>query len=384
MPHSRPRLATELIRKRLTYFRVVSIQGARQTGKSFLAREFMGKAHPGSQYVSFDSMAVRRQASDSPDTFIEMHEASRPLIIDEAQKVPEIFDAVKLVVDEENRPGRFVLLGSTEFSREVQVRESLTGRLGRVRLHPLCLQELEGLSKPVLLKRAAFLNRVAHGGMPGIAFARSGEARGALIDDWAALICERDLALFKTLKLDRDLAHELIKLSCTLEEPTAAAFTRATRANPRTVLKHCGVLEQLFVLNRITPLEAGRGKPLYLVLDSGIAAHFGASLRRQLQVFLLNERLCLNSYAGAVRTTFHYYRSRKKHIIDVVEKPAEGKIKAHQIIETERFSGLDFELMKSLLKANPKSHCTIYAPVRQAEILHGIKLAPWESMAVAY
>jgi predicted AAA+ superfamily ATPase len=70
-----------------------------------------------------------------------------PLVIDEAKKVPEIFDAVKLRVDQDSQPGQYLLLGSTEFSHLFKIRESLTGRLSRLRLHPLCAAEAHQLKQ---------------------------------------------------------------------------------------------------------------------------------------------------------------------------------------------------------------------------------------------
>ena len=65
----------------------------------------------------------------SASTTVNHHENAVPLVIDEAQKVPKIFDAVKFVVDPSNRPGQFLLLGSTEFSKKTLIRESHTGRI---------------------------------------------------------------------------------------------------------------------------------------------------------------------------------------------------------------------------------------------------------------
>lgn len=84
------------IKKRISFFRVVSIQGARQTGKSYLAREILPKQLQNMSYVTFDSKAERSRAEKSPDSFLTRYDSSRTLAIDEAQKVPSIFDAVKL------------------------------------------------------------------------------------------------------------------------------------------------------------------------------------------------------------------------------------------------------------------------------------------------
>ena len=111
MPHPRDRLILAKLKKRLTFFPVVAMQGARQTGKSFLARQLAPKALPKAQYVTFDDRDKRSAAEAHPASFLKEHLDAMPLILDEAQKVPDIFDAVKSEVDEERRPGRFPLPG---------------------------------------------------------------------------------------------------------------------------------------------------------------------------------------------------------------------------------------------------------------------------------
>jgi len=78
------------------------------------------------------------------------------LVIDEAQKVPKIFDAVKYTVDQDRRPGRFVLTCSTEFSRETMIQESLTGRLSRLRLFPLTISETLELPLNTEIKKEVY------------------------------------------------------------------------------------------------------------------------------------------------------------------------------------------------------------------------------------
>lgn len=116
MPPRRNRHACSVLLKRLRASPVVAIQGARQTGNSYLARELLTSRLPKLEYRTFDRAVDQRFAAENPEVFLRTHADAKPLIIDEALKVPEIFESVKLLIDENRAPGRFLLLGSTEFS----------------------------------------------------------------------------------------------------------------------------------------------------------------------------------------------------------------------------------------------------------------------------
>ncbi|MGK5086541.1 AAA family ATPase [Bdellovibrionota bacterium FG-2] len=212
--------------------------------------------------------------------------------MDEAQKAPDLFDALKLRVDQDPRPGQYLILGSAEFSTQMMIRESLTGRLGRVRLFPMCYRELRGLGEPVKITRSDFMSWSEQGGFPGIAFVRSQEERRLLFEDWLQLVCYRDIQQFKKLRLDGDLAFDILRQVCLLEEPSAVEIARKLRQPGRRVQTHLLALEQLFAIQKIAPHPSGAGKPIYLILDAGLAHYFGAEFSRRVQVLLMNELLC--------------------------------------------------------------------------------------------
>ena len=141
MPHDRARLVTPTILKKLRFFPIVALQGARQTGKSFLARQILPCELRKIHYLTLDDESLRSAALASARSFLIGYPHAHPLVIDEAQKCPALFDALKLLVDRVRNPGRFILLGSTEFSRLSLIREALTGRMGRVRVFPMTLSE---------------------------------------------------------------------------------------------------------------------------------------------------------------------------------------------------------------------------------------------------
>ena len=106
MAHTRPRHVLALIKKRLKGLPVLALQGARQTGKSFLARELLSHDLESSQYLTLDTLVFKQAANASPDSFLLEYEDAKLLMIDEAQKAPPLFDAIKKQADDLKRPGR--------------------------------------------------------------------------------------------------------------------------------------------------------------------------------------------------------------------------------------------------------------------------------------
>jgi predicted AAA+ superfamily ATPase len=376
-------LALQLILKRLKHSPIVAIQGARQTGKSFLVKEPLKARLPHAQALSLDRLSEQQLAQSSPQTFLARFEKARPLIIDEAQKAPALFDAIKFVVDLNRVPGSFLLLGSTEFSHLQNIRESLTGRMGRVRLFPMVARELFGeITRAPELTRSQMLTYASAGGMPGIAFVRDRQARSDLFQDWVDLTCSRDVHQFKRLKLDSNLAFTVFKLCATLPEPSQPNIARAAGVDGRRVATHLKALGELFAVVKLDPHPSGKGKPIYLPLDAGIAEFLGADLKRRLHVLAMNERMAHNAYFGTKRSRFYFYRSTGKNLIHLIEEHADGKLEAVQIFESERIKKPDLELLKAFVAKNQKARGTLLAPVSTPWKEAGIAIMSWESLAL--
>ena len=115
-------------------FPVVGITGPRQSGKTTLATSVF----PGKQYISFDDKEPRELAASNPADFLMAFPGGA--IIDEAQKVPDIFDAIKLLVDSQNwAPGKFILTGSSQFKLKSEMSDSLAGRTAFLKLLPFTI-----------------------------------------------------------------------------------------------------------------------------------------------------------------------------------------------------------------------------------------------------
>ena len=143
------RWAVESVKEALGIFRVVAIYGARQCGKTTLAKQL---AIPGSEIRSLDNSAMRRVANEDPAGFIGKRDPHL-LIIDEIQKAPSLLPEIKLVVDANAGKGQYLLTGSANIRELPSVNESLAGRMGAIRLRPLAHGEMVG-SQPTFLKRA--------------------------------------------------------------------------------------------------------------------------------------------------------------------------------------------------------------------------------------
>ena len=131
------RIAQEALLRLASQFPVIGVTGPRQSGKSTLTKA----AFPGKRYVTFDDKTMRELAKSNPSDFV----AAFPdgAIIDEAQKVPEIFDALKMAVDSsEFTPGKFILTGSSQFRLKQNMTDSMAGRAAFLKLMPFSVKEL--------------------------------------------------------------------------------------------------------------------------------------------------------------------------------------------------------------------------------------------------
>ncbi len=395
LPHLRQRHIIPLLLKKLSFTPVVAIQGARQTGKSVLAREILPAERAHYVYVTFDTFAERDFAARNPDSFLAKYETLGTLAIDEAQKVPDIFDAVKLSVDQKRVPGKFLLLGSTEFSKLTRIRESLTGRLSRVRLYPLNAAETLGLA-PNASTHTALVNdksRISReqmmiyldrGGFPGIFAVRSAGERHDLLKDWIDLTTQRDALQIPGVKIDSDLCLEILRATATLRHTDAITIANALKQDTRRVKTHIKVLTTLFVLNEMPPHRLGTGKPIYYLVDVALARFFGADFGRQLATWLVNEQLSQRAYRDDRDTKVTYYRTAKGSVIQIVLE-TDKALTALTILESERIDNRDLMILKAFrdkaAALNKRLSTVALGAGRFSLKSDKIEIYPWESVA---
>ncbi len=391
MPHDRDRHVFELIQKKLTFSPIVAIQGARQTGKSFIGQILLPQKVRTARYISLDEKVLRVAAQNSPDDFLLRYPDAKPLIIDEVQKSPDLFDALKLSVDQKKVPGKYLILGSTEFSRLTRIRESLTGRMSRTRIFPFNVAE--SMSLPLsaaptrhLLSVQPRANRedlhryLQSGGLPGVFAIRSSLEREQALADILDLILFRDARFVKSF--DPELGKDILGLVAQLESPQLSEISSKLSRDSRVVKKHLEVLQELFVLNRVDPHLLGAGKSRYYLYDCALAAYLGAPHRRILQTWFLNEQLSQRTSQGQLKWKIQYYSNPKGSTIDFILQ-TEAHVCALKILEDAVVRKTDTLLLNHFVQklgdGVPASK-VIVGPYPQSFQEHGVEYFPYEAV----
>jgi len=289
----RPRELTHLVAEALKTLPVVVITGLRQAGKTTFLRH--QPIFEGYRYFTLDDFATLETARRSPEAFLEGNE---PTIIDEAQRCPELFLAVKRAVDRRREPGRLVLSGSANLNLLEGVNETLAGRALYLDLHPFTRRErlrrldrrpflVSFLENPESLEELAEEageieplsdEEILDGGMPPIV---AGEAanRGLWFLGYEQTYLERDV---RSLVQVADLVafRNLLRLAAhrTGQLFNQSEIARDAHMPVSTASRYLGVLETSFVLSRLAPHLRSRAtrlikSPKLFVTDSGLAAH---------------------------------------------------------------------------------------------------------------
>ena len=397
MPHSRSRQGMKLLIKNLQFQPVVTIQGVRQCGKSFLVRQLLKPLCENLTYVSFDQKIVRDQATINPESFLLSHPDASPFAIDEAQKVPEIFDAIKYLVDMNRQPGQFLLLGSTEFSKESLIRESLTGRRASIRLFPFNIAESNGrkvrppsaldAKRKSIVGRKEFLKHLRQGGFPGIFFVRDQSEFKSLMQDWLQTTIYRDLLTFPKVKPSPELALDILTACANLEDTSASSIAKFLDTDLRRIKSHLHLLSLLFVLHALPPFRQSTGSSQYFLADTGLATYLGANLEKQIHTQLIWERVSQHMYSFGEMPKIFFYKSAKGKIIHLLEE-MQKEVHAYQIFSEEKILERDLLRLVSFEKKFSEHNSKAQSlkmfglgSFHETTMIKKIPILPWELMA---
>lgn len=266
------RLCTERLHHLARQFPAVLILGARQVGKTTLARQ----GFPTMAYLDMEDPSTQALFSDDPRYQIDAR-GEGGMILDEAQRLPILFDALRGAIDaDRSRMGRFVILGSAQPTLVRHVAESLAGRVGILELSPLTLQETATGDDPIIDYRHLWLS----GGFPD---AIKAERRGGHFRDWweayLRTYVERDLPVLG-ISADPIVMRKLLTMLAHNQGGLANLnqLAGALGVSQPTVTRYVDILEQSFLLRRLPPYFRNVGKrlvkaPKLYLRDTGLLHH---------------------------------------------------------------------------------------------------------------
>ena len=372
-------MATEFVGRNITdtvlyamdYARVVALLGARQAGKSTLARR-LAQQRLDADYVTLDEEPVRALALGDPGGFLAARR--RCTVIDEIQRAPDLLLAIKARVDRDPAPGQFLITGSANLRRIPTVSDALPGRVDYLTLWPLTQGEIVGRREAFLstlfageppsvsdapVGRHEYAEMLLAGGFPGVR-KRPAAARSMFFSSYVDTIVERDIGDISRLR-DPASVGTLLRLVAARSSALARydALAREVGIDGKTVKSHLDVLERLYLIRVRRPWHVNLGArqvkaPKLYVSDSGLlCALVGADATRVrdddgfagalFETFVANELERQGSWYEQPLTFWHYRESGRE--VDVIVERPSGEIvgvevKASATVRPGDFAGL--------------------------------------------
>lgn len=340
-----------------SWLRIVIVNGPRQSGKTTLLRKFQERVT--AAYVTLDDPFQLAQARDDPATFVA--QGPSPLIIDEVQRGgDDLVRAVKVVVDQRQDRGQFILSGSARFLTVPTLSESLAGRAGFIDLWPLSLAERTGaradfadrvFGDPASLlddrqsgwTRDSYLSLITAGGYPEVLTIPVQSVRQSWYDGYLSTVIVRDIGDFASVR-DADAIPKVLGLVAARSgSPMVIAdIARDLAVRPDTIRNYLAYLEIVFLTVTVAAWSGNLTSkitktPKVFVTDSGLAAHLlrvtGDSLRVQghpalgglLETFVLSELVKLRAVSDTGFDIYHL-RDRAGAEVDFVLEGPGGQV----------------------------------------------------------
>lgn len=249
-------------------FPVIAIIGPRQSGKTTLSKLVYLKNKKDAYYFDLES-PVDRARFNNPEYFLSSLD-DRPVIIDEVQRLPELFALLRSLVDKKKKPGRFILLGSASPHLIKGVSETLAGRIAYVEVDPFNLLEI--------YRKQSDLNRHwFRGGFPDAWRAKTEAQWYAWMDNFFRTFIERDLNTLFGVNFSPDLMFKLWRMLAHFHGGiwNAQSFSKGLDVSPTTVNRYIEYLEGAFMLRRLPAYFVNARKrliksPKVYIRDSGL------------------------------------------------------------------------------------------------------------------
>jgi predicted AAA+ superfamily ATPase len=384
-----PRHITPRLLETLHVSPVVFLNGARQSGKSTLVqhlRDKIGNTDDPAAYVSFDRPTQMAAAAAAPESFLSAYKNT--LIIDEVQMVPELFRALKVVVDElrlsdkMHANGRYLLTGSANILALPKLSDPLVGRMSVLTLYPFCTAEASqgegnGLNRLFNLdftnlddRGLTITDAMKLATFPEIAD-KNVKERGIWFDGYLATILQRDVKLLAELEKISVLPN-LLRILATRAGNLIndADIARDLGLNPVTSKFYRNILKMMFLNFDVQPWYRNIGKrlvksPKGYLIDTLMLCHmldlnlddieqknpglFGHILEN----YVATELTKLLTFSSIKAQLLHFRTSDGKEADFVLERP-DGSIFAIEIKKSESVNIHDFKGIQTLAEVTGK------------------------------
>jgi len=371
MPNFLPRWQNSTIKRTAKERRVLFLAGPRQCGKTTLLKHL---DMPDNEYRTLDNEALREAAKADPHSFVA-HKNSM-LIIDEVQRVHSLLTAVKQIVDDNQKPGQFLLTGSVNIQSLPNVNESLAGRISKIRLRPLTEGEIRG-SDPKFLKKAFdqdfvpyatriyvrddVLNAAFRGGFPEV-IKLGGQARRRWHNDYMDALMERDLKDIANIRR-KDAMAELVKVLAAWSSKfmDISSIQSKLSIQRQTLETYINALEALFIVERVPPWtktdyqRVGKHSKMFFT-DSGLMTSIlkwrkddvrlnSDRIGKLFETFIFAELSSLVDMSGG-EYSLYQYRDREKREIDFIMERDDGALLGIEVKASSSFQMDDFKHLK--------------------------------------
>lgn len=371
---------SRLLTESLADSSVVLVIGARQVGKSTLVRDVTANTQTGyRRYVTLDEATMLAAAREDATGFLAGTE--KPVVIDEIQRAPELFLAIKVDVDNNRRAaGRYLLTGSANVLLLPVLSESLAGRMEILTLRTLSQGEIEGMPErfiDVLFSaaalprlhgatenRSALFSRMLRGGYPEVLTRATDARRRAWFDSYITTLLQRDVrdltniegltALPRLLNLLAARAGGLLNF---------AELSRSSTIPQSTLKRYMILLEMMFLIEPLTAWAGSLSRrlvkaPKLFLSDTGLLAHLQGVTEERLQrdatlagALTENFVVCELRKAAAwseVQPQMFHYRAQTGQEVDVVLEDRSGAIVGLEVKASASVGAGDFKGLRDL------------------------------------
>jgi predicted AAA+ superfamily ATPase len=357
----------------------VMLVGPRQAGKSTLVQGLADGPHP-ARYLSLDDLRTLDAARRDPIGLIESADDG-PLVIDEIQRAPELLLPIKVAIDRDRRPGRFILTGSAQVMLLPTVSESLAGRIEVHTLWPFSQAEIEGVSgrifelllgessRPVFIAtptstRKSLIERIVRGGFPEALERRADDRREEWFASYLTTIVQRDLREEANIERLAEIPAVLASLASRVRAPLNKTDVSGSVGIPRTSLdRYLTLLEHVFLTRRLPAWHTNRIKqiakaPKLLISDSALLTHLLRTDRKRLaeddtllgvvlECFVGME-LTKQLSAARTRATLLHMRTASGAEVDFVLEAADGRLAGVEVKASATVRGEDFRHLTTM------------------------------------